>query len=136
MHSCRSSYTFQLDSTFKYSHTVSRPMPSCDKCVALCCKYITVELAVPKNRKAWDEIRWMLMHENIIVYQDLDGDWIAEFRTKCKHLYENKCSIYESRPQVCRDHHTHECEANPEPFAKVIFTKPEQVDEYLKKNKS
>jgi len=112
-------------------------MASCDKCKAECCKYVTVDLATPEDKEDWDEVKWMLLHKNIMVYKDLDNDWQVEFRTPCKHIDPKtfKCSIYDKRPQPCKDHGTDECENNDEEWAEVILLKPEDVDEYLKKKK-
>ena len=105
------------------------------RCNAECCRYITVDIDTPKDDEDWDEIKWMLMHDKIMVYQNLDREWVVEFLTKCKHLKDNKCSIYDKRPEVCKDHGVDECETNPGDFSKVLFKKPEDVDEYLKKIK-
>lgn len=44
------------------------------------------------------------MHENVVVWMD-DGDWYLEVRTRCKNLLpDNKCAVYETRPQICRDY--------------------------------
>ena len=111
-------------------------MTPCKICNAECCRYVTVSIDTPKNHEDWDEIRWELMHDHIMVYENLEGEWNVEFLTKCKHLgNDNKCKIYDKRPQVCRDHGTHECEKNQGDFAKVIFKKPEDVDKHLEKVK-
>ena len=44
------------------------------------------------------------MHGSTVAYV-LEGDWYLEVRTPCKHLLpDNRCAIYESRPQLCRDY--------------------------------
>ncbi len=44
------------------------------------------------------------MHEGIAVWVQ-DGDWYLEVRTTCRHLQpDNRCGIYETRPQICRDY--------------------------------
>jgi Fe-S-cluster containining protein len=111
-------------------------MSPCSKCNAACCRYITTIITEPKDSEDWDEIKWMLLHKGVMVYIDEDGDWNVETLTNCKHLDEetNKCMIYETRPQVCRDHGADECEiVEGEDFADVILRKPEDVDEYVKK---
>ncbi len=111
-------------------------MVSCEECNGECCRYITVTLKDPKDKESWDEVKWMLLHKGVMIYKDLEGEWNVEVRTKCKFLDDDdKCKIYDKRPQVCKDHGTHECEAHEEEFAKVIFKKPKDVDGYLKKIK-
>ena len=77
-------------------------MTPCIKCNAECCRYVTVNIDTPKDKEDWDEIKWMLMHDNIMVYQETDNDWAVEFLTKCKHVdvKTNKCKIYDKRPKV------------------------------------
>ena len=118
---------------FKYNLSVLRNMVSCDKCNGECCRYITVSYQEPKNEEDWDEIKWMLLHDGVMVYKDNSNEWNVEVRTKCKFLgKDNKCKIYDKRPAVCKNHKLHECEANNEEFAKVIFNEPEDVDNFLK----
>lgn len=109
-------------------------MVSCKECKAECCRYVTTIIKAPKYSYDWDEIKWMLLHRGTIVYKD-DNEWNVEVKTNCRHIDSKtyKCKIYKTRPQVCKDHKEHECEANDEDFADVIFRKPEDVDEYLKK---
>jgi len=108
-------------------------MSPCSKCDAVCCKYVTVKLEDPVNPEDWDEMKWLLIHENIIVYKDNEDEWMVEFITKCKHLEGNRCNNYEKRPDVCKDHDPSDCDASSGEFCKILFKKPEDVDEYLKK---
>ena len=112
-------------------------MKDCNECDAECCRYITLDYATPKDSEDWDEVKWMLLHKGVMVYLDNDGDWQVEIRTPCKYIDEKtfKCNNYRDRPEVCKDHGTHECELNEGDFAQVIFKKSEDVDEYLKKKK-
>jgi Fe-S-cluster containining protein len=104
----------------------------CKGCPALCCKFVAVELEEPEDEEDWDEIKWMLCHENITVYKDNDEDWVAEFETRCKMLDENDhCKIYDKRPQLCRDHDPESCVRHGDGDVYIIlFEKPEDVDEY------
>ena len=72
-------------------------MTPCRLCNAECCRYITVDLATPKDEEDWDEIKWMLLHEGVIIYVDEDGDWNVEVKTKCKFLDDatKKCKAYD-----------------------------------------
>ncbi|MBW3004802.1 YkgJ family cysteine cluster protein [Candidatus Woesearchaeota archaeon] len=104
----------------------------CKGCPALCCKFVAVELDEPESEKDWDEIKWMLCHENITVYKDNDGDWLVEFATNCRMLDEkNHCKIYDKRPKLCREHDPESCVTHGEGDVHIIlFEKPEDVDEY------
>lgn len=78
--------------------------PPCHDCTAKCCKYFALEIDKPITPKDHDHIRWYLLHEHVAVWVQ-DGDWFLEVRTPCRHLQaDNRCAIYHTRPQICRDH--------------------------------
>ena len=105
-----------------------------DKCNAFCCKYISIHLDTPRSKVDFDEIRWFVSHENITVYKDDDDDWIVEVMTKCSFLKNNRCSIYEQRPDVCRDYDPDVCTHHSgEIPTRVLFTHPEQVEKFVEK---
>ena len=106
----------------------------CHDCKALCCKYVSAEIDEPDCKKDWDQIIWMLHHENIVVYQDYEDCWFVEFKTKCKNLGEDhKCQIYDERPQLCEDHKAEECEHyNDDSPYQIIFREVDDVKAYLK----
>ncbi|MBT7902798.1 hypothetical protein HN587_02970 [Candidatus Woesearchaeota archaeon] len=105
---------------------------NCQMCGG-CCKYITVQLHEPTSKSDWDGFFWYLHHENVYLYVDDESDWFVEFKTKCKQLdSENKCSIRDHRPMVCRDHESDECENNnsDSPY-KLLFSTADQLKAYL-----
>lgn len=107
--------------------------PTCQGCVAHCCRYITVEIDKPEAKWQYDQIHWMLLHENVSVYQETSGEWFVEFTTRCKALNErNLCSIYEDRPQLCRDYSNESCQVwNDDPIYKVRFEDAASFEHYL-----
>lgn len=109
-------------------------MNSCEECDGECCRYITVSINEPKDFEDWDEIKWFLLHENVIVYLDYDDDWVVEFRTKCRYLDDKtgKCINYDERLAICREHDPKDCDKNSGDFAKVLFRTMADVDNYLK----
>ena len=44
---------------------------------------------------------------------------------------DNRCGIYETRPQICRDYSTDNCEYEDDWVYEHYFETPEQVDEYV-----
>jgi Fe-S-cluster containining protein len=51
--------------------------------------------------------------------------------TTCKHLQsDNRCGIYETRPQICRDYTTDNCEYDEDWTYDFYLETPEQVWEY------
>ena len=73
-------------------------------------------LFCPADRNAhetledYEFIRWFLLHDRATVFKE-DDDWYLLVHTECEHLQtDNRCGIYETRPQVCRDYTTKDCE--------------------------
>ncbi len=106
---------------------------SCQGCPALCCRYVSLEIDKPNTPEDWDNIRWYLLHENIIVYIDHENDWMIEFKTKCKKLGpDNRCQIHKSKPHICNEFKAEECEHhnNASPY-KIKFESVEELEMYL-----
>jgi len=111
--------------------------PPCHLCTARCCKYFALPIDKPTSRADFDHIRWYLMHEGIAVWVE-DGDWYLEVRTQCRHLQpDNRCGIYETRPQVCRDYGLPEegpCEYFTEHLSyDLYFDSDKQLEAWLRK---
>ena len=52
--------------------------------------------------------------------------------TVCKHLQEDqRCGIYETRPPICREYTTKDCEYEDEWVYDQYFETAEQVEEYM-----
>jgi Fe-S-cluster containining protein len=84
--------------------------PTCTGCVAHCCRYVSVEIDTPDTKWQYDQILWMLLHQNVSVYVEHDGLWYVEFQTRCGALDEaNLCKIYEDRPRLCREYSNETC---------------------------
>jgi len=108
-------------------------MADCKDCDGKCCNYITIQIDEPEDDIDFEELKWFLCHENILVYIDNDDDWCVEVRTNCKNLDENNaCKIYATRPIVCLEHETHECEHNEkyDDYYKRLFKTMEDIEAY------
>jgi Fe-S-cluster containining protein len=102
----------------------------CDYCTAKCCKYFALPIDTPTERQDYDFIRWFLLHEHATVFTE-DGTWYILVHTTCKHLRaDNLCGIYETRPQICRDYTTDNCEYDDDWVYDQYFETAEQVAEY------
>ena len=102
----------------------------CDYCTAKSCHYFALTIDEPVNRRDFDFIRWYLLHDRATVFVDND-DWYLLVHTTCKHLqHDYRCGIYETRPQICRDYTTDECEFEDDWCYEKYFETPEQLDEY------
>jgi hypothetical protein len=104
----------------------------CEHCTGLCCRYIALPIDRPQSAADFDDIRWYLLHENISVFVE-DGDWYLYVQAVCRHLQPDyRCGIYATRPQICRDYGTDNCDYHSGDYGwEHHFTCPEHLDEYL-----
>lgn len=87
--------------------------PPCHLCTARCCKYFALQIDAPTTPPDFDQIRWFLLHEGTIVWMQ-DGEWYLEVKNRCRHLLaDNRCGIYDTRPQICRDYGLPEVDEGP-----------------------
>lgn len=102
----------------------------CDHCTAKCCKYFALPIDEPDEPTDFDHLRWYLLHDRASIFTE-DDDWYLLVHTTCKHLGENNlCGIYETRPQICREYSTDNCEYEDHWTYDRYFETPEQVTEY------
>lgn len=102
----------------------------CQYCTAKCCQYFALQIDPPKNRKDFDFIRWYMVHGTVSVFVE-DGVWYLMIHNRCDHLQDdNRCGIYETRPQICRDYSTENCEYDEDACYEKLFETPEQLWEY------
>jgi Fe-S-cluster containining protein len=105
----------------------------CDQCSALCCRYFVLEIDAPETRRAYDDIRWYLVHENVFVFIE-KRKWYLGIYSRCKHLQpDNRCGIYETRPTICRSYSTDNCDYHGGDYDwDVLFSSAEQLEQYGK----
>jgi len=102
----------------------------CEHCTAKCCRYFALPIDTPEDWRDFEYIRWYLLHDRATVFVD-EGDWYLMVHTTCKHLQaDNRCGIYETRPQICREYTTDNCEFEDDWTYEQYFESPEQVYEY------
>ena len=102
----------------------------CDHCTAKCCKYFALPIDTPETLEEFEYIRWFLLHDSATVFVD-DDTWYLLVHTTCKHLQDdNRCGIYYTRPQICRDYSTDKCEYEDDWVYDRYFETAEQVWEY------
>ena len=103
----------------------------CDHCTAKCCRYFALPIETPTTRRDFDFIRWYLLHDRASVFAEND-DWFLLVHTTCQHLQSyNRCGIYDSRPEICREYTTDECEYDDRWTYDKYFETPEQISEYV-----
>lgn len=102
----------------------------CDHCTAKCCGYFALSIECPETPADFDYLRWYLLHEHATLFAEND-DWYLLVHTSCKHLQaDHRCGIYETRPQICRDYQTTDCEYDDNFTYDRYFETPEQIVEY------
>ena len=103
----------------------------CDHCYAKCCRYFALAIDKPEERRDFDFMRWYLLHDRASVFVE-DDSWYLLVHTTCKHLQsDNRCGIYMTRPQICRDYTTDACEFDDDGVYDHYFETAEQVVEYV-----
>lgn len=87
------------------------PETKCSLCHnSKCCTYITQQIEAPRSKGDFDVLLWQLAHRNVQAYKDEDG-WFLLVNTPCRYLLDGGgCGIYDTRPQICRDHSNDYCE--------------------------
>ena len=103
----------------------------CEYCTAKCCRYFALPIDTPDTIKEFDYVRWFLLHGQASVFVE-DESWYLLVHTVCKHLQpDNRCGIYETRPEICREYTTDNCEYDEDSTYEKYFETPEQVAEYI-----
>jgi Fe-S-cluster containining protein len=102
----------------------------CFHCPAKCCRYFALPIDPPTDWEDFEYIRWYLLHERATVFTE-DDNWYLLVHNVCKMLgADNLCQAYETRPQICRDYTTENCEYEDEWVYDHYFETHEQVLEY------
>ena len=102
----------------------------CEYCTAKCCRYFALPIEEPEDFADYEFIRWFLLHDRASIFKE-DGNWYLLVHTQCKHLQDdNRCGIYETRPQICREYTTKTCEYDDDWTYEFYLETSEQVAEY------
>lgn len=109
----------------------------CSRCVALCCRYFALPIDNPSSAADYDNIRWYLAHENVVIFVE-DRQWYIGVLNRCKHLTsDNRCEIYETRPRICRGYSTKNCDYHGDEYQfDLLFTSAEQLRLYAEEKLS
>lgn len=110
-------------------------MIDCKQCGGECCKKLAFQISKPKTVRDFEDMKWFLYHEGVIIYIDNEGSWLVQVPTRCTKLDKNdRCTIYDKRPPVCRFSKVEECEMNTNEMD-VVFNTIEDLEKYMKKRK-
>ena len=79
------------------------PYADCRECGAKCCKFISISLNEFPSELDRNPERYFNLHKHMRVVETRYGKEIV-ISTRCSALREdNTCSIYEDRPEFCRN---------------------------------
>ena len=102
----------------------------CDHCAGTCCRYFALAIDTPDTRREFDYLRWYLLHGKCSVFVS-DGTWFLMVHADCNHLQsDNRCGIYDTRPDICREYSTDACEYDGDGRYERLFEHPDQIAEY------
>jgi Fe-S-cluster containining protein len=119
----------------KKHHAGSDNNDICMECSAICCKDLAVIILRPRTRGEIEELQWHLRFDTVSVFIR-NRRWHLLIKGKCIYLADNnRCRIYDKRPDRCRDHSSAECERLGA-FYEVLISTPEELLEYLDSGKN
>jgi Fe-S-cluster containining protein len=103
----------------------------CEYCTAKCCRYFALPIEAPETFDDFEYIRWFLLHDRAAVFKE-DDDWYLLVHTECRHLQsDNRCGIYDTRPKICREYSTKDCEYEDDWTYDFYLETSAQVGEYM-----
>ena len=103
----------------------------CLECPAHCCRDLAMEISRPRTRSEIDSLKWSLQFDTVRVFIR-NRQWHMLVDGKCMYLDKNNmCTIYENRPDTCRNHNPPDCELYGK-FWDVMIKTPAQLEEYLR----
>jgi Fe-S-cluster containining protein len=109
----------------------------CTRCLpAKCCMYFSLEIDAPENKRDYDDFLWFLAHENVSIYL-FNDDWFLMLHNKCKFINKesNLCTIYDTRPKMCREHTIEDCEFDSDYEFDEHFKSYDDLKRWMKKQK-
>lgn len=113
---------------------VKMAVDGCDKCPALCCSDLEESINRPRTELEVNNLKWELHFSNTRVFIR-SKRWYTLTLGRCKYLdKDDRCTIYEDRPEVCRDHMPPACERYGDIYD-VMFEDPEDLQKHIDKEK-
>jgi hypothetical protein len=91
-----------------------------------------LQIDTPRSRSDFEQLRWYIAHEKVSIFKE-KRKWFLEVGNGCRFLTgDHECSIYEKRPDVCREHDTETCERDNDLFDhELFFDELEALDSYI-----
>jgi Fe-S-cluster containining protein len=117
-----------------YSSDGKNDQTLCDHCLpAKCCLYFALEIDTPTSRDDFSDMLWYIAHDKIEIFVE-DKKWYLKVLNRCRMLNEyNMCSIYDRRPNICREYSIQNCEYEAESENDLHFKTFDELHEYMEK---
>jgi len=109
-------------------------LSKCDGCPASCCRDLNMAIGAPRTKDEIDDLLWQVQFDTVRIYIR-NRRWYLLVEGDCMYLDKNdRCIIYDHRPDKCRKHLPPECEKYGD-FWDIMFNNPQELEAYLKKRK-
>ena len=104
----------------------------CNNCPATCCTNLAMAIGRPSNKKEVEDLKWQLHFDTVKVFIR-HHRWYQWVEGRCMYLSkDNRCTNYDERPDICRQHNPPDCEFFGE-FYDIMMSTPKELDSYLSK---
>ncbi len=111
-----------------------RRVKGCEDCPALCCCDLEEDILRPTTSEEVDNLKWELYFENTKIFIR-NKRWYQLTLGRCMYLDKNNlCTIYDQRPQTCRDHKPPDCEFYGNIYD-TMFETPDDLQKFIDKEK-
>lgn len=102
----------------------------CYGCPSYCCHDLAMIITRPADRDEKDELKWQLQYDTVNICIR-NHRWYILIKGRCIYLDKNnRCKIYDKRPDRCRRHNFPNCERTGKWYDTLIST-PEELEAYL-----
>lgn len=105
---------------------------ACDGCPGLCCRDLNMGIAAPRTKDEKEDLLWQVQFDTVRIYVR-NRRWYLLVKGDCMYLDKNnRCIIYDERPDKCRDHLPPDCERFGD-FWDIMFNTPDELAAFFKK---
>ena len=112
----------------------TRTNSHCDDCPAKCCYKLLVPFNKPRTRADLDYYKWHLHYDTVAIVVRARR-WYLAVEGRCIYLDDKElCTIYDRRPEICRDHNPPDCEHFGKWYDQIYAT-PEELEKYFEREK-
>lgn len=102
----------------------------CHQCPATCCKNLAMIIGRPHTKAEIEDLKWQIRFNTVKVYIH-NRKWHLWIKGTCMYLSKNnRCTVYETRPNKCREYNPPHCEAFGK-FYDIILSTPDELEDYL-----